>query len=427
MSSPPSAAPPESAATPTQPRRLSSKSSNPIISTEDDGDVNAATPAATSGISSADGGAEADFDATQHGLRRGTGYLASAASLRTPQDDFAAGCVLLQLCAIGEPVAVRAYVAASVAPRTPRQLIHFRDYDRRTALHVAASEGHRDVVQYLVDHGAPVNRTDRWGGSPLDDAHRHRHTGVAKYLRARGGRTGSLDLTANLIAAAAAGDVEEVRMICAGDGDDDPSAPPGAEVMADDTSRSRGTVNDLNLSRGRRANLLEGESSDVDVNKGDYDQRTALHLAASEGHLDVVRFLLQRGAKVNAQDRWGGRPLDDALQKGHERVVAALKERGATPAESADNVHRSHQGALKSSFGKMDPAVARRLESELESDDENLRVEFAELEMIERIGSGAFGEIYKCRWRGILVAAKCIKVRGRCDRARRRGTCLQRE
>ena len=29
--------------------------------------------------------------------------------------------------------------------------------------------------------------------------------------------------------------------------------------------------------------------------------------------------------------------------------------------------------------------------------------------MIERIGSGAFGEIYKCRWRGILVAAKCIK------------------
>jgi serine/threonine protein kinase len=32
------------------------------------------------------------------------------------------------------------------------------------------------------------------------------------------------------------------------------------------------------------------------------------------------------------------------------------------------------------------------------------------LDMIERIGSGAFGEIYKCRWRGILVAAKCIKA-----------------
>jgi len=45
-----------------------------------------------------------------------------------------------------------------------------------------------------------------------------------------------------------------------------------------------------------------------------------------------------------------------------------------------------------------------------DGEDENLRVDFSELEMIERIGSGAFGEIYKCRWRGILVAAKCIKA-----------------
>jgi len=39
-----------------------------------------------------------------------------------------------------------------------------------------------------------------------------------------------------------------------------------------------------------------------------------------------------------------------------------------------------------------------------------MRVEFDELEMIDRIGSGAFGEIYKCRWRGTLVAAKIIKT-----------------
>ena len=29
--------------------------------------------------------------------------------------------------------------------------------------------------------------------------------------------------------------------------------------------------------------------------------------------------------------------------------------------------------------------------------------------MIDRIGAGAFGEIYKCRWRGTLVAAKLVK------------------
>ncbi len=42
-------------------------------------------------------------------------------------------------------------------------------------------------------------------------------------------------------------------------------------------------------------------------------------------------------------------------------------------------------------------------------EDKNLKVEFSELQMIDKIGAGAFGEIYKCRWRGTLVAAKCIR------------------
>lgn len=48
----------------------------------------------------------------------------------------------------------------------------------------------------------------------------------------------------------------------------------------------------------------------VDVNAGDYDKRTALHLAAGEGHAGVVQLLCERGANVNIEDRWGGRPLD---------------------------------------------------------------------------------------------------------------------
>lgn len=48
----------------------------------------------------------------------------------------------------------------------------------------------------------------------------------------------------------------------------------------------------------------------VDINTGDYDKRTALHLAAGEGHADVIQLLCERGANVNVEDRWGGRPLD---------------------------------------------------------------------------------------------------------------------
>jgi glutaminase len=44
---------------------------------------------------------------------------------------------------------------------------------------------------------------------------------------------------------------------------------------------------------------------DIDLNIADYDGRTALHLAAAEGHFDAVKFLLNV-AQVNpeALDRY---------------------------------------------------------------------------------------------------------------------------
>ena len=42
----------------------------------------------------------------------------------------------------------------------------------------------------------------------------------------------------------------------------------------------------------------------VDANEGDYDKRTAIHLAASEGLLEVVKFLIEEaGANHSPQDR----------------------------------------------------------------------------------------------------------------------------
>lgn len=43
----------------------------------------------------------------------------------------------------------------------------------------------------------------------------------------------------------------------------------------------------------------------IDVNSIDLDGRTALHIAACEGHLGVVKALLSRRANIDARDRWG--------------------------------------------------------------------------------------------------------------------------
>lgn len=53
--------------------------------------------------------------------------------------------------------------------------------------------------------------------------------------------------------------------------------------------------------RGVEDLLNEG----VDVNSIDLDGRTALHIAACEGHVEVVKLLLRRKANIDARDRWG--------------------------------------------------------------------------------------------------------------------------
>jgi ankyrin repeat protein len=62
----------------------------------------------------------------------------------------------------------------------------------------------------------------------------------------------------------------------------------------------------------------------LNLNISDYDGRTALHLAACEGHTLLLKFLLNV-AKVDyhIKDRWGRTALDDA-RTFHRSACTAL-------------------------------------------------------------------------------------------------------
>ena len=62
--------------------------------------------------------------------------------------------------------------------------------------------------------------------------------------------------------------------------------------------------------------------NNVDLTQGDYDNRTPLHLACSEGHEQLVRFIVEYNKKlpsdwINKKDRFNNSPLDDAIRYGH--------------------------------------------------------------------------------------------------------------
>ena len=63
------------------------------------------------------------------------------------------------------------------------------DYDKRTALHLAASEGHKRIVKYLIDYCKKYGMIeniyckDRWDRTPLDDAKTGNHTECIELLK----------------------------------------------------------------------------------------------------------------------------------------------------------------------------------------------------------------------------------------------------
>ena len=67
----------------------------------------------------------------------------------------------------------------------------------------------------------------------------------------------------------------------------------------------------------------------ADVNARNRWQETPLHDAAWQGHDEVVGVLLEKGADIHARDQWQETPLHDAAWQGHDEVVGVLLERGA--------------------------------------------------------------------------------------------------
>ena len=82
---------------------------------------------------------------------------------------------LIYHCAQGNMREIRRLIASGAD-------MNYKDYDRRTALHLAVAEGKFDVVKYLVLHGANKSIKDRFGNTAIDEAKKGNHTEILSFL-----------------------------------------------------------------------------------------------------------------------------------------------------------------------------------------------------------------------------------------------------
>ena len=89
--------------------------------------------------------------------------------------------------------------------------------------------------------------------------------------------------------------------------------------------------------------------------------RTPLHAAIRGRHVEVVRYLVERGADVNARDRDGASALNYAAWWGPAEVVALLVDGGADVRTDVDGRGRSplHMAALRDQAGIAALLIAR--------------------------------------------------------------------
>jgi len=85
-----------------------------------------------------------------------------------------------------------------------------------------------------------------------------------------------------------------------------------------------------------------------DLDCADYDMRTAAHLAATNGELEILRNFASCGVDLQARDRWGGTPLDDAEHEGHTEVAEKLRQwLGLDAGSGADDERGEDEGPRK--------------------------------------------------------------------------------
>ena len=203
--------------------------------------------------------------------------------------------------------------------------------NKKTALHYAAQNGRAEVVAFLLDKGAEVNRPNIAGETPLHYAVGLDDPAVVHLLLARGANPNArtTDGRTPLQMATAFARLASIKALLDKGADARDTLPNGQTLLHMTAWVGPPEAIALFVSRG------------VDVNAAAKNGQTPLLIACTAGNATVAAALLDRGADPNKRDASGRRPLEAAVGTGQPGMAKRLLEAGARPEDAATTDKRS--------------------------------------------------------------------------------------
>ncbi|MBW2046754.1 MAG: ankyrin repeat domain-containing protein, partial [Deltaproteobacteria bacterium] len=189
--------------------------------------------------------------------------------------------------------------------------VNIRDWSGLTPLHYATIQGHNQIIELLIAGGADVNAKNIYGETSLQYAARHGRRDIVELLLEKGA------IIYDIYTAVYIGDTVKLEAFI----------QEGADINALNRFSYTPLYYAAQNKERQAVSLLIANGADVNA-KNDQGQ-TPLHQAAEKGFPEIAKLLIANGADINAKNNDGQTPLDIAVSRNRKEIVELLIAKGA--------------------------------------------------------------------------------------------------
>ncbi|WP_341751923.1 ankyrin repeat domain-containing protein [Candidatus Tisiphia endosymbiont of Piscicola geometra] len=187
--------------------------------------------------------------------------------------------------------------------------VNARNSSGNTLLHVATQNNQKSIVKLLLNIGADVNAKRTSGETSLHIAVKSNSNEIVELLL-NGGADVNIAFLHNspLYTAISNNSTEIVELL----------------LTKLQTVTKEELFKAVKNDNTQIVQLLLPKITNIDINAINYSGRTELHIASSDGNINMVKFLLQHQANPNTKDNRQKTPLESAIYHGHLNIVKLL-------------------------------------------------------------------------------------------------------